>query len=152
MGLETILIAAAVGSTASSVYSTVKAGKESKKAAQAEQRRAEVQNIRNTRQAIREARLAQGSITAQGANAGTIGSTGVAGGLSSVGAQLGGNLNYLATIAEENTNIFNAQMKASQYSSNAQLFGQVASMAGGAFKGTTGQTVGQAIGKKIKGP
>lgn len=149
MGLETLLIGALVGTTAGQIYSNVKASKEQKKAAQAEQRKAEVTNIRNTRQAIREARLAQGSVVAQGANAGTLASTGVAGATASVGAQLGGNLNYLATIAEENTNIFNAQMKSAQYTTAGTIFGAVGSAASQVYTGTTGKTVGQTVGNYL---
>ena len=144
------MLAVAVVTAAASVYSSNQARKATKEAARAEQRRAEVQNVRNVRQAIREARLAQGSLVAQGANAGTIGSTGVAGGLSGVSAQLGSNLNYLSSIAEENTNIFNASLKASQYQANAQIFGTVSSAAASAYQGMTGKTVGQTIGTKIK--
>lgn len=150
MGLLEGVIGALVGSTAGQIYSNVKASKEQKKAAQAEQRKAEVVNIRNTRQAIREARLAQGSVVAQGANAGTLGSTGVEGAISSIGAQLDGNLNYLATIAEENTNIFNAQMKSAQYTTAGTIFGAVSSTVSQAYTGAYGQTPGQALGAAIK--
>lgn len=150
MGIETILLGAAIAGTAGSIYSSNQARKSTKEAARAEQRRAEVQNVRNVRQAIREARLSQGSLVNQGANAGTIGSSGVSGGLSSVSAQLGSNLNYLSQIAEENTSIFNASLKAAQYQANAQIFGTISSAAAGGYQGMTGQTVGQAIGGKIK--
>ena len=149
--LTTIALGAAVGLGAASVVSSVQAGKAQRNAARAEQRRAEIQNIRQVRQSIREARLAQGSIIAQGANAGTIGSSGVTGGVGSVSAQLGSNLNYLSSIAEENTNIFNASMKAAQYQSNAQIFGTLASVASAGYQGATGMTPGQAIGKKLAG-
>lgn len=127
MGVTAVV--AAVGSTAASIYSSRKAAKASERQARAEQRRAEIQNVRNIRQSIREARLAQGSIVSQGALSGTLGSTGVAGGLSSVSAQLGGNLNYIASIAEENTNIFNATLAGARAASNASIFGQVGSLA-----------------------
>jgi hypothetical protein len=127
-------VTAVVAATVGSIYSTRKAGKAAQSQARAEQRRAEIQNVRSTRQAIREARLAQGSIVSQGALGGTMGSSGVAGGLSSVSAQLGGNLNYIASIAEENTNIFNAQIAGAKAATNASIFGQVGSLAG-SFKG-----------------
>lgn len=123
-------ITAAVVATTASIYSTRKAGKAAEKQARAEQRRAEIQNVRSTRQAIREARLAQGSLVSQGALSGTMGSSGLAGGLSSVSAQLGGNLNYIASIAEENTNIFNATIAGAKAATNASIFGQLGSLAG----------------------
>ena len=131
-------ITAVVAATTASIYSTRKAGKAAEKQARAEQRRAEIQNVRSTRQAIREARLAQGSLVSQGALSGTMGSSGLAGGLSSVSAQLGGNLNYIASIAEENTNIFNASIAGAKAATNASIFGQVGSLA---------SSVGSAFGK-----
>jgi hypothetical protein len=56
--------------------------------------------------------------------------SGVAGGMSSVSSQLGGNLNYISAIAEENTNIFNASMAGARAQANATIFGQVGQLAG----------------------
>lgn len=151
MGIEAILIATAVASTAGSIYSTNKAAGAAKDQARAEQRKAEIQNVRSVRQSIREARLAQASIESQGALSGALMGTGVAGGMSSVSSQLGGNLNYISSIAEENTNIFNAALSGARAQANATIFGQVGQLAGGAYQGLTGNTVGQGIGKAIKG-
>ena len=151
MGIETVLLAAAIAGTAGSIYSTQQAGRAAQRQGEAEQRRAEVQNVRSVRQSIREARLAQASLQSQGALSGALMGTGVAGGMSSVSSQLGGNLNYIASIAEENTNIFNAATAGAKASTNATIFGQVGQLAGGAYQGMTGSTVGQGIGKAIKG-
>lgn len=148
--MPVVLAAVAVGTTVASISQQRKAAKSSQQAAEAEQRRAEIQNVRNVRQSIREARLTQGALVAQGANAGTIGSTGTIGGVASVGAQLGGNLDYLSQIAEENTNIFNATMKATRQSSQAQIYGQVGQLASSAYTGMTGQTIGQTVGAEAK--
>ena len=151
MGIvEGLLIASLVG-TAGSIYSTQQAGKAARRQGEAEQRRAEVQNVRSVRQSIREARLSQASIESQGALSGALMGSGVAGGMASVGSQLGGNLNYIASIAEENTNIFNAATAGARAQTNATIFGQVGQLAGGAYQGMTGSTVGQGIGKAIKG-
>lgn len=128
--LTTVLAGVAIAGTAASIQQSRQAGKAAERQARAEQRRAEIQNVRSTRQAIREARLAQGSLVSQGALSGTMGSSGLAGGLSSVSAQLGGNLNYIASIAEENTNIFNATIAGAKAATNASIFGQVGSLAG----------------------
>lgn len=148
--VEGALIAVAVGSTAASIQQSRKAGKAAEQQARAEQRRAEIQNVRSTRQAIREARLAQGSLVSQGALSGTMGSSGLAGGLSSVSAQLGGNLNYIASIAEENTNIFNATIAGARAATNASIFGQVGSLASSGYQGMTGESIAETAGKKLK--
>lgn len=155
MGMDPIsiaLLATAVTSTTASIVSTQKAGRAAERQAEAEQRRAEIQNVRSVRQSIREARLAQASLQSQGALSGALMGTGVAGGMASVSSQLGGNLNYIASIAEENTNIFNASIAGARAQTNATIFGQVGQLASGAYQGMTGQTVGQGIGKALKGP
>lgn len=134
--LPFIAAAAAVGT----VVSSVQAGKAAREQARAEQRRADIQNVRSVRQSIREARLAQASLESQGAVSGALMGSGVAGGLSSVASQLGGNLNYISQIAEENTNIFNAQIAGARAASNATIFGQVGQLAGGIYKEKTGKS------------
>ena len=139
------IAAAAVGS----LYSTVQAGKAARRQGEAEQRRAEIQNVRSVRQSIREARLAQASIESQGALSGALMGTGVAGGMSSVSAQLGGNLNYISSIAEENTNIFNAATAGARASTNATIFGQVGQLAGSMTpQGSTGKAVASLFAPK----
>lgn len=142
MGLDPITLAAyaAVGASSAAVVSSVQAGKSAREQARAEQRRADIQNVRSIRQSIREARLAQASLVSQGAVSGALMGSGVAGGLSSVASQLGGNLNYISQIAEENTNIFNAQIAGARAASNATIFGQVGQLAGGIYKEKTGKS------------
>lgn len=111
--------------TAGSAYSSYRAGQETKKGYQAEQKRAEVQNIRNVRAQIREARAAQGQMTNVAAQAGGMGSSALAGGLSSVQSQLAGNINYMAAIAEQNTAISNAAISASGWQTTGTIFGAV---------------------------
>jgi len=76
--------------TAASAYSSYKAGEAQEEQYQAESRKAEIQNIRSVRQQIREARMAQASMTNVAAQTGGMGSSALAGGTSSVGAQLAG--------------------------------------------------------------
>lgn len=141
MGLDPITLGyIAIAGTAASTVSNIQAGKAAREQARAEQRRADIQNVRSVRQSIREARLAQASLVSQGAVSGALMGTGVAGGLSSVASQLGGNLNYISQIAEENTNIFNAQIAGARAASNATIFGQVGQLAGGIYKDTTGKS------------
>jgi hypothetical protein len=127
--LPWIAAAAAVGS----VVETRKAGKAAEQQYRAEQRKAEIQNVRNVRQQIREARLTQASMTNTAAQTGGMGGSGLAGGTSSVGAQLAGNLSYMSDIATENTAISNAAIARIQASTNAAIFGTVGKMANTIF-------------------
>jgi len=136
MGIE-VAIGAMVLGTAGSLYNTNQARKQSKEAARAEQRRAEVQNIREVRSQVRAARMAQASIANAGAVSNTLGSSGVQGGIASVGGQLAGNLGYMSDIARENTSIFNSSVKAAQYSSNAAMFGQIGQLGSTIFSMNT---------------
>lgn len=138
----------AAAAMVASIDQTMKAGKAAQRQAEAEQRKAEIQNVRSTRQAIREARLAQASIESQGALSGALMGTGVAGGMSSVSSQLGSNLNYIASIAEENTNIFNASIAGVRAQTNATIFGQVGQLAGSMTpEGSTGKSLAALIPK-----
>lgn len=119
----------AVAATVGSLVEQRKAGKAARAQADAERRRADVENVRNVRQQIRAARLAQASIVNQSALSGTMGSSGMLGGISSVGSQLSGNINYMSQIAEENTNIFNAQVNQAKASANAAMWGTIGSTA-----------------------
>ena len=145
-------VSAAVGTTAS-IYSSEKAASAASKQARAEQRKAEIQNVRNVRQSIREARLAQASLESQGALSGALMGTGVAGGMASVSSQLGGNLNYIAAIAEENTNIFNASIAGARAQANATIFGQVGQLAGSMTpQGSLGKALASYLPTPPKGP
>ena len=115
--------------TAVSAYSSYEAGQAQKEQYRAEERKAEVQNVRNVRQQIREARMSQAAMTNTAAQTGGIGGSGLAGGTSSVGAQLAGNLSYMSDIATENTAITNAAISATNWQTTATIFGQVGSLA-----------------------
>lgn len=145
--LTTAALIVAGTATAASIYSTEKAASASAEQARAERRRAEIQNVRNVRQSIREARLAQASLESQGALSGALMGTGVAGGMASVSSQLGGNLNYISAIAEENTNIFNASIAGARAQANATIFGQVGQLAGSmTAQGSLGKSVASLFG------
>jgi len=63
------------------------------------QQQAEIQNVRAVRQQLRQRYAAAAALTARGATTGTLGSSGIAGGLSSLGAQEAANLNYMSDVA-----------------------------------------------------
>lgn len=115
--------------TVYSVGEQAKAGRQQQRAFQAEQRRAEIENVYKARQAVRQARVAQAQMQSQAALTGGIGSSAAAGGMASVQSQLGGNLNYMASIAEENTASAKAQMAAARASTNAAIAGTIGSFA-----------------------
>jgi hypothetical protein len=119
-----------VGLTAYSVDQQAKAGRAQQRAYEAEQRKADVENVYKARQAIRQARIAQAQMQSQAALTGGMGSSGLAGGMSSIQSQLGGNLNYMASIAAENTASANAQMQAARATTNAAIAGQIGQFAG----------------------
>lgn len=133
MGIE-VLAVASLASSAIGIKKQRDASKAQERAARAEQRRAEIQNIQQTRRQIREARVQAGSLVNQAALSGGIGGSGLAGGLSSVGAQLGGQLNYMSQIAQQNQTIFDEQVSAARSSSQAQTFGALGQMGLGIFK------------------
>lgn len=105
----------------------------------AEQQKAEIQNVRAIRQQIRQQRAAAGSIIAQGANAGTLGSTGVTGGVASTQSQMRSNLRYMSDIADTQSAYAAASMR---YGDAAAAFGQAqGDEARGAAFGNLGASV-----------
>ena len=68
------------------------------------------------------------------AQTGGMGGSGLAGGTSSVGAQLAGNLSYMSDIATENTAISNAAIAGAKASTNAAIFGSIGKMSGTIFQ------------------
>jgi hypothetical protein len=123
MGIEVAVLALAAGAA----YSSYEAGQSQKEQFRAEQRKAEIQNVRTVRQQIREARMTQASMTNVAAQTGGMGGSGLAGGTSSVGAQLSGNLNYMSDIADQNTAITNAAISATNWQTAATIFGTIGS-------------------------
>ena len=144
-------ISAAVAVFSYGTYKNIEAQKEGQRATeraqQASQRqyaeeskKAEIQNIRSVRQQIRQSRVAQSSMLNVGAQTGGMGGSALAGGLSSVGSQLGSNLNYMSQIATANTAIGAAALDystamgdASIASSKANQWAAVAGLGGTVF-------------------
>jgi hypothetical protein len=118
------------GAAVASAVNTRRAGKAAEQQYAAEQRKSEIQNVRAVRQQIREARMTQASMTNVAAQTGGMGGSGLAGGTSSVGAQLAGNLSYMSDIADQNTAITNAAISATNFQTAATIFGTIGSVAG----------------------
>lgn len=74
-----------------------------------ERQKADIENIRQARAAVRQARIARATVINQGADTGTLGSSGVQGGASSVGAQLGANLDFFNEMHGLNDQIITTQ-------------------------------------------
>lgn len=155
MGIEVAAYIAATAFTVGTVKS-VQAQKQAQAATErgqaaserqyvAETKKAEVQNIRSVRQQIRQARVAQASMTNVGAQTGGMGGSGLSGGISSVGSQLGSNLGYMSEIASANTQIGAAAMdysramgEASIASSQANQWSSLAGLGGTVFQAVGG--------------
>jgi hypothetical protein len=102
-----------------------RAGRQQQRAFEAEQRKADIENVYKARQSVRQARIAQAQMQSQAVMTGGVGGSALAGGMSSVQSQLGGNLNYMASIAEENTASQRAQMNSARATTNAAIAGTI---------------------------
>jgi len=114
----------------------------------ADAQRAEIQNMRAVRQQYREQRIRAASIIGAGATGGTLGSSGVQGGVASLGSQFAGNMNYMSNIADTQTATTNASIAYGQATYDAGVaqgnaakgaamvgLGSTIFSAGGGFKG-----------------
>lgn len=106
--------------------------------ADAEQRRADIQHARQVRAAVRQARVARGSIINQGALGNTSQSTGVLGGVASVGSQLNSNLSYLNESAANAKDYAAASARIGEAQADAATAGAIGSLGGTIFSGAGG--------------
>lgn len=130
-----------------SIDQQAKTGRQQQRAFEAEQRKADIENVYKARQSVRQARIAQAQMQSQAVMTGGVNGSALAGGMSSVQSQLGGNLNYMASIAEENTASQRAQMNAARASTNAAIAGTIGSFAGS----QGGKDIGTSMAKAILG-
>ena len=103
------------------VAATGRAQEQAKQQYAAESRKAEIQNIRSVRQQVRQARISQSSMLNVGAQTGGMGSSAMAGGMSSVSSQLGSNIDYMSQIAKQNTAIGGFALGYSNEMANASI-------------------------------
>jgi len=127
------------------VAATGRAQEQAKQQYAAETKKAEIQNVRSVRQQIRQSRIAQSSMLNVGAQTGGMGGSGLSGGISSVGSQLGSNIGYMSQIASANTAIggfalgySNEMANASMAASRQQLASAQLGMATSIFGGLGG--------------
>lgn len=95
--------------------------------AEAERKKANIQNIQAVRSKIRAQRIAAGRMVNVGAQTGGMGSSALAGGVSSLSSQVIGGIGYMQQIAAQNTAIGQAAVGAASASGMAQMYGQQAS-------------------------
>lgn len=117
---------------------------EMRQQAQLEDKRAEIQNTRALRTAVRQSRIARAIVTNIGANVGTSGSSGVQGGVASIGAQTAANQGYFSAMQGINTGVTaSQQVQGGLYAQAGDIQGDAA--IGGAFTGL-GSTIFSSAG------
>ena len=104
-----------------------------------EARKADVMNVRTLRNAVRQARVARAAVINMGANAGTLGSSGVLGGTASIIAQRNANLGFFGQMDQLNDQVTETQVR--QADASADLGGAQAQSAIGGALGVVGGTI-----------
>ena len=123
-------VAAVIGAVAT-VGGTVMQYSAQKKAAKAAQRQQNLSTQRSNRQAIREAQLQRAQAIAAGASMGALGGSALAGGLGSLGAQLGSGLGFSSQMSSLSNDI-------NKFQQRAATWGAIASMGGSLFQANDG--------------
>jgi hypothetical protein len=132
MGFAVIAAVVSIGTAIYSVAEGQKAADRQKKAARAAQREREsaaqkqerlesIQARRDRLQAIRESRIKRASLVAQGEGMGVSGSSGVSGGISSLGSQLGSNIAFSETTAAFGQSIGQNMLQASRIETQSAI-------------------------------
>lgn len=122
-------IAAATG--IASVAQANKAAKAQQRVAELQQRQQEVQAAASRRSAIRSAMVSKARAVATAQGLGAAGSSGVAGGISSLSSQLGANLGYQTEMSGLSRGITQYNSAANRAASMSRMFGSVSQGFGG---------------------
>lgn len=120
------VVAAVIGAVAT-VGGTVMQYKQQKKAAAASKKQQDLNTSRSNRQSIREAQLRRAEAMAAASSMGAIGGSALAGGLGSLGSQLGSGLGFSSQMSSLSSDI-------EKYQGKAAMWGAVASMGGSLFQ------------------
>ncbi len=123
-------VAAVIGAVAT-VGGTVMQYKAQKKAAAASRRQQDLSTQRSNRQSIREAQLARAQAIAAGASMGALGGSALAGGLGSLGSQLGSGLGFSSQMSGLSADIEKFQQKAAMWGGVASMGGSLFQLGGG---------------------
>lgn len=100
---------------------TRKAAKAQERQAQEQLKQQQLSARQSQRQAVREAQIRRSQTMAAGQALGVVGSSGVSGGTSSLGSQLGGSLGFASQMSGLSTNISNFGTQANNQAALAQL-------------------------------
>lgn len=141
MGVETIAIAALAVSSASTVYSIAeqrKAGKVQQEGLDIATAQRKSVDLANKRQQLREERIRRAQIEQASANQGVGGSSGEAGAVSALGAQVGANVASINQGQMAAEGISGAMSRAAGAGQRAQIAQGVASLSGTVFSGAGG--------------
>lgn len=123
-------VAAVIGAVAT-VGGTVMQYNAQKKAAKTAKKQQDLATQRSNRQSIREAQLARAQAIAASASMGALGGSALAGGLGSLGSQLGSGLGFSSQMSNLSSDI-------EKYQRRAAMWGSVASMGGSLFQAGEG--------------
>lgn len=123
------VIGTAIWATGGSLYASSQAAKQQKRSLQFQQEQQKLALARERREQVRQARKARAAIQAAAAGAGVTSSSGLEGGVSSVGSQLSSNLNYLTKQETLSDQASMALGKATDWGNKANIFAGVASLA-----------------------
>ena len=102
-----------------------------KKASRTAQRQQELQTARERRQAIRETQIRRAQTVAAGAQQGGLGGSSIAGGLSSLGSQLGSGLGFSTAMSAMSSDINRYNQRAATWSSIAGIGSSIFQAGGG---------------------
>jgi uncharacterized protein YcfJ len=123
-------IFAVIGAVAT-VAGTAMAYSSQKRASRTAQRQQELQTARERRQVIREAQIRRAQTVAAGAQQGGLGGSSIAGGLSSLGSQLGSGLGFSTAMSAMSSDINRYNQRAATWSSIAGIGSSMFQAGGG---------------------
>jgi hypothetical protein len=126
-------LAITAAATAYSIKQQSTAAKAQKEAAQQQNNLASLENRKARIKAVREARIKRAAMVAEGQAQGAQYSSGLAGGTSSLGAQLGANIGLANQREGFSQNIANLQNKAITAQNRAGIAGAVGKLGGSIF-------------------
>jgi hypothetical protein len=133
----TALIVAGVG-TVGSLVAGEKSRSQQKKANRIQEKVRQTQDARSRVAQIRQARMAQAQVVQGGATQGVLNSSAVQGGFSGIGTNANNNIQFINQVDSFQQAINKRMESASNFSSAANAFGAVASLASGVGSMTGG--------------
>ena len=110
-----------------SIYESEQSRKAANRASRQEKRMAAAQNLRERKQAYRQMIIQQAQMQAAGTNLGVAGSSGLAGGMASLGTQTGSNIGFQLQLDALNNKRLNALNSAASHQARAGEYSAAAS-------------------------